>query len=230
MKVCDWCALGSSLTSWESGWWFWLLQRRKTDLKWHHQWRVSRQMSTPLMYWHMHNFTHTHTHTHMVYQQDPQSYSSQAMLRLIPHYCSLLQVSISRQHGFSFRKNNKPLRFFCLSFCFTHSSWAIHQFWRHASTAFYCTMWLVEIRRRTQTAPRQRQGSHAAAVQLAALLVRQHTKGAAQDWKTMRSRGQCHTILQRREISRKKKKKKEKKSKKWSLHTRSWINSVMMSA
>ena len=157
--------------------------------------------------------SHTHTHTHMVYQQDPQSYSSQAMLRLIPHYCSLLQVSISRQHGFSFRKNNKPLRFFCLSFCFTHSSWAIHQFWRHASTAFYCTMWLVEIRRRTQTAPRQRQGSHAAAVQLAALLVRQHTKGAAQDWKTMRSRGQCHTILQRREISRKKKKRKKRKAK-----------------
>lgn len=103
---------------------FWLLQKRKTDLKWHHQWRVSRQMSTPLMYSHMNNFTHTHTHT--LYQQDPQSDSSQATLRLIPHYCTLLQVSINRQHGSSFRKNNKPLRFFCLSFCFTHSSWAIN--------------------------------------------------------------------------------------------------------
>ena len=49
--------------------------------------------------------------------------------------------------------------------------------------------------RGAHTAPRQEQGSHAAAVQLALLLIQQHTKGAAQDWKNMHVRGQCRTIM-----------------------------------
>lgn len=122
--------------------------------------------------------------TQMLHQQDTKCCSFQA---------TAPNPNDSHQHRHSFKEH--------LLLCTTIETNVIKSNYGDRLLYAQCEQFPAETERRaltarhTHTAPRQGQGSHAAAaVQLALLFIRQHTKGAAQSWESVCAGGRCHFI------------------------------------